>query len=439
MLSDFLTELLIILALTLANGLFSGSEIAIVSARRNRLETEALAGSRGAQQALELSKHPDRFLATVQVGITLIGTFSAAFGGARIGDILTVWLAQIPVLAEYAETVSLGLVVIILTYLSLVIGELVPKQIALQHAERFAAAAAPIMNVLAGVTRPLITFLSLSVKLVLRLLGQQELPESQVTPEDIVYMVREGTESGSVEAGEAQMIQRVFKFTNRPVKLVMTPRSEIVSLDIHTPLIKIAETFIESGYSRLPMFENSIENVVGFLHAKDLMRYLAQPGTQINMHHLLRPVMVVFRNDHTDDVLNLFRRKAAHMALVVDEYGQTAGLVTLEDLLEELVGEIQDEYDEGEEQPIVRREDGSWLVNGLEAYDKVKDRIGLPTVAGLDEEDFTTLAGLILSLHKRIPKVGDKVILGEYSLEVVDMDGRRIDKVLIYQQGKRPG
>ncbi len=434
MLSELTTELAIILVLTLANGVFSGSEIAIVSARRNRLEMQAAAGSRGARQALDLSERPDRFLATVQVGITLIGTFSAAFGGARIGDILAVWLAEIPILMPYAETLALGIVVMGITYLSLVIGELVPKQIALHHAERFATLTAPIMVFLGVITRPLVALLSFSVKGVLRLLGQENVAESYVTPEDIVYMVREGTQSGAVEVGEAQMIQRVFKFTDRPVKTVMVPRSEIVVADITMPLVKIAETFIESGYSRLPVIEGSMENVIGFLHAKELMRYLAQPEATVNIRHLLRPVIYVLGSDHTDDVLNLFRRKAAHMALVMDEYGQTDGLVTLEDLLEELVGEIQDEYDEGEEQPIVRREDGSWLVNGLEAYDKVKERLSLPTISGLDEDDFTTLAGLILALLKRMPKVGDKVDLGDFTLEVVDMDGRRVDKVLIYQK-----
>lgn len=229
------------------------------------------------------------------------------------------------------------------------------------------------------------------------------------------------------------MIQRVFKFTNRPIKTAMVPRTEIVAIEVASPLVQIAETFIESGYSRVPVFEGSLENVLGFLYAKDLMRYLTHPEATVNIRHLLRPVKYVLSNDHIDDVLNIFRRKATHMALVLDEYGQTAGLVTLEDLLEELVGEIRDEYDEGEEQPIVRRDDGSWLVSGLEAYDKVKERLGLPTIPHLDEENFTTLAGLILVLHKELPKVGEKVKLGSFTLEVVDMDGRRVDKVLIYQ------
>lgn len=431
MFSELLTELMIIFMLTVANGIFSGSEIAIVSARRNRLELLATKGLPAAQQALSLSLHPDRFMATVQVGITLIGTFSAAFGGARIGDILASWFREVPALAPHADSLALALVVAGLTYLSLVVGELLPKQIALQHAERVAIWTAPIMVFLASITRPLIWLLSVSVRLLLRLLGQASTSETNVTPEDIVYLVREGTQSGGVEAGEAQMIQRVFRFTNRPVKTVMVPRTEIIAVEATLPLIKIAQTFEESGYSRLPVFAGSLENVIGFLHAKDLLRYLGQTETIADIRPVLRPALYILSSEHTDDVLNLFRRKGDHMALVLDEYGQTAGLVTLEDLLEELVGEIRDEYDEGEEQPFVRREDGSWLVNGLEAYDTVKERLGLPTLPDLDEEGFTTLAGLILVLLKRIPKVGDKVTMGAFLLEVVDMDGRRVDKVLI--------
>lgn len=436
MLSSLTIEFLIILVLVIANGFFAGAEIAIVSARRNRLEQQARDGSRGAEQAVYLAENPDRFLATVQVGITLIGTFSAAFGGARIGDILAQWLAEIPVLVPYADTLALAIVVVIITYLSLVIGELVPKQIALQHAERFATLAAPMMTFLSKLARPLVTFLSLSVKLVLRLLGQKETGQNLVTTEDIVYMVHEGTASGAVELGEAQFIQRVFRFTDRPVKTAMVPRSEIVSIAAATPLPDIVTTFTESGYSRLPVYQDSSENVIGVLHVKDILQFLVEhPGDELHVQELLRPVIYVLRNDHTDDVLGLLRRKATHMALVMDEYGQIAGLITLEDLIEELVGEIQDEYDAEEDQPVVQRDDGSWLVNGLEAYDKVKERIGLPTLANVDEDDFTTMAGLVLYLHKGLPKTGDKVMLGDYALEVMDMDGRRVDKVLVTPPG----
>lgn len=434
MLAELGVELLIIFILILANGFFAGSEIAIVSARRSRLETLAQSGSQGAKQAVVLAESPGSFLATVQIGITFIATFSAAFGGARISALLAEWLTSFPSLAEYADTLALLIVVLFITYFSLVLGELVPKQIALQHAERYAVMVAPVMSFLSWVARPLVAFLSGSVNVVFRLLGQSQSSENPITSEDIEYLVQEGKASGTVEAGEAQFIHRVFRFTDRPIKAVMVPRSEIVAANAQLPLVEMVELFIESGYSRLPVYEGSPENVIGVLYAKDLMRFIAHPETAVNIRHLLRPTPMILRNDHVDDVMAYFRRTATHIALVMDEYGQVAGLVTMEDLLEELVGEIRDEYDDDEEQPIVRRADGSWLVNGLEAFDKVQEMIGLPEVPLEDHDDFTTIAGLILYLLKQFPTVGDTVRFGNFVLEVVDMDGKRIDKVLISRQ-----
>jgi putative hemolysin len=431
MLASFGTELIIILILTLANGFFSGSEIAIVSARRSRLEAQAAAGNRAARQALALAENPDRFLATVQVGISLIGTFAAAFGGARLGDILAIRLRSFPALAAYAETIALAIVVALVTYLSLVLGELVPKRLALQHAERIALIAAPVMTGLATVARPLVAVLSVSVNMVLRLLGQHRAVESPVTQEDIVYMVAEGATSGTVEAGAAQYIERVFQVTDRPVRKAMTPRTEITAMDVATPWPQIVQTFLTSGYSRLPIYQSSLDHVVGILHVKDVMRVLAGESESADVMRLLRPPTIVLESQHIDDVLTMFRRQGSHLGIVIDEYGQVAGLVTLEDLLEELVGEIRDEYDQSEDSPFVKREDGSWLVDGMQAYDTVQQRLELPDDIELPGANFTTLAGLIMAQLNRIPNVGDKVTLGEFNLEVVDMDGRRIDKVLI--------
>lgn len=438
MLAELSTELIIILVLIVANGFFAGSEIALVSARRSRLEAFAQSGSRSAKQAVALAESPERFLATVQIAITFIGTFSAAFGGARISIVLAQWLAAIPGLETYASAVSLVFVVLCITYVSLVIGELTPKQIALRHAERYAMLAAPLMTFLAWLGRPLIAILSGSVRLLFRLLGQSQESENPITTEDIEYLVREGKASGTVEAGEAQFIHRVFRFTDRPIQAVMVPRSEMVAANVQRPLVDMAELFIESGNSRLPVYEGTLDNVIGILHAKDLLRFITHPDTKVNIHHLLRPAPMVLRHDHIDDVMAHFRRTATHIALVMDEYGQVAGLVTMEDLLEELVGEIRDEYDDAEEQAFVRREDGSWLVNGLEAFDKVQELMGLPDVPAEDEKDFTTLAGLILYLLKAFPSVGDTVAFGDFVLEVVDMDGKRIDKVLIRRQETEP-
>ncbi len=434
--ADLPRTLLIILVLTLANGFFAGSEMAIVSARRSRLEAKAAAGRKAARQAILLAESPDHFLAIVQVGITLVGTFSAVFGGARIAHVLALWLQRRwpAALSEAAaETLSLVLVVALLTYLSLVVGELVPKQLGLRQAERWALVAAPVMSALAMVTRPVVGFLTWSVNLVLRLLGQQHGDDQALTQADIEHLIREGQESGAVEEEEADIIKRVFQFADRPVRTVMTPRTQVVAVELAQPLEEIVRTFLDSGYSRLPVFEGSVDNVVGILNAKDLLQQLL-PEHTVDLRDLLRPAVYLVDSDHTDNVLATFRMSRTHMAVVIDEYGQTAGVVTLEDLLEELVGDIQDEYDQPEERSIIERDDGSWLVDGLEAYDRVCQTLGLPEPTADDDDDFNTLAGMILSRLGRLPMVGDRVLSGDFSLEVVDMDGRRIDKVLVVRR-----
>lgn len=427
-------ELLIILILTLANGFFSGSEIAIVSSRKSRLQAKANSGSRGARQALKLQDSPDKFLATVQVGISLIGTFSAAFGGARIADILAVELR--PAVGDSADTLALFIVVALLTYVSLVIGELVPKRIGLQSAEGWAVFAAPIMSVLSVLARPLVAVLTLSVNLITRLLGQNKTDDGGVTEEDILYMTREGQQSGGVEGREAQLIHSVFRFTDRPVKTVMTPRTAMTAVALNTPLREVAEICLKTQYSRLPVYEGTVDRIIGVLHAKDVLRGIVlddiktlEPPVQIR--RLMRQPAVITESAHIDEALTTFRRRGIHMAVVIDEYGQTAGIVTMEDLLEELVGEIKDEYDKAERSSIINRPDGSWWVDGLEAIDKVCQKINLPTPTETELNTYTTLAGLIQTRLDRIPDVGDTLILGDFTLEVADMDGRRVDKVLI--------
>ncbi|GIV97327.1 MAG: hypothetical protein KatS3mg057_1984 [Herpetosiphonaceae bacterium] len=430
MLEILLIEATIIVILIIANGFFAASEIAIVSARRNRLQQEAEAGRRGARQALDLIQDPDRFLATIQVGITLIGTFAAAFGGAHIADILALWLSAVPSLAPYADTLALAMVVIAITYLSLVLGELVPKRLALQYAERIAMGSAPLMARLAVIAGPVIALLIASVNLVLRLLRQSRATRTTVTAEDIVSLAHEGAASGTVEREELQFIERVFEFSDRPVRAAMTPRTEITAIEVGTPLTTAVQIFLNSGYSRLPVYQESLDHIVGVLYAKDLLQ-LVKVEEDADIQQLVRPPTYVLEYQHVGDMLGTFRRQGSHLALVVDEYGQVTGLITLEDVLEELVGEIQDEYDLPSEPAFVQRQDGSWLVDAMEPYDTVRERIGLPEVPEEERREYTTLAGLMLARLGRIPQVGDSVILEHWVLEVVDMDGRRIDKILV--------
>jgi putative hemolysin len=424
-------EFLIIFALTLANGFFSGAEIAVVQSRRNRLEEQAEAGSAGARKALALAAQPDRFLATVQVGITLISTFSAAFGGARLAAPLAEALVGLGMARQTSDTIALLIVVALITYLSLVFGELVPKRLALQNAERLAIFAAPFLTVLATIAHPITVFLSASVQVVSRLLGIDRIQARDVTEADIMSMVREGAQSGAVEADQAEFIEQVFRLSYRPVRAIMTPRSEIISLQVEATLEQAVAVFEETHFSRIPVCEGPLDNVVGVLNAKDLVRFAGKPAGDFRLRELLLTAQFVPESARSDDVLDMLRDSGTHLALVIDEYGAVTGLVTMEDVLEELVGEIRDEYDQAEEAELVARDDGTWLVDGGYSVERLDEAVGGDLLTDDLNADFTTVAGLILTVLNRIPVEGDKVRFGHYELEVIDMDGRRVDKLLI--------
>jgi putative hemolysin len=427
-----IVEILVIFVLILINGFFSASEIAIVSARRSRLQQQADAGKKGARQAIYLAENTDLFLATVQIGITLISTLASAFGGASISEILAQWLQSIPVLAPYAHSIALGLVVLALTYFSLVLGELVPKRLALQSAEAMSTKVAPFMIMVSIVARPVVSILTFSTSILLRLLGRNTTEQAPITQEDIVYLAREGAISGTVETKEEELISRVFRFTDRTVGNIMLPRTEIVAIEVGTPLAEVRETFLTSGYTRLPLYEDSLDNIVGILYAKDLLREHPRNGNQeVDLRSIARQAFFVSEFQHIDDLLATFRRQRIHMAIVIDEYSQVVGLVTLEDILEELVGEIQDEYDQPEDNEIVQREDGSWLVDAMVNQEEMREKLGMEQQPPEERGDYHTLAGMILEHIGHIPKVGETFTIGSFVFEIVDMDGHRIDKVLI--------
>jgi putative hemolysin len=430
-----LVEVLIIFALILANSFFAASEIAVVSARRSRLQQEIDNGKKGAVQALKLSENSDRFLATVQVGITLISNIASAYGGASVSNVMAQWINGIGPLQPYSHTIAFTLVVLLITYFSLVIGELTPKRMALQSAEAIAIAVAPFMTWLSITARPVIALLTFSVNIVLRILGQHKVTRSTVTAEDIVYMAHEGTESGTVETTEEAFIYRVFQFTDQSVSSIMMPRTEIVAVEANTPLADVVETFMSSGYTRLPLYEGTLDNIIGVLYAKDLLRARSQEQKEtLDLRTIARPPFFISEFQHVDDLLNTFRRKAIHMAIVIDEYSQVTGLVTLEDVLEELVGEIHDEYDEPDDSEVIKREDGSWLVDAMIDQAKIRAQLGMPPRDETERGDYHTLAGMLLAHSGRIPKTGDTVVIGDFIFNIVDMDGRRIDKVLIYNK-----
>lgn len=290
------------------------------------------------------------------------------------------------------------------------------------------------MSAIARLAGPVISALTLSVNAVLRLLGQARQQERDVTEEDIVYLTHAGATTGTVEAGEERLIRRVFKFTDRRVEEVMTARPDIIAISASLPLDDVRELFLTSGHSRLPVYEQTRDDIIGVLLAKDLLRALAPGQPPPDIHTLLRPAPFVPERQHIDDLLTVFRREGAHLAFAVDEYGQVTGLVTLKDILEELVGEIRDAYDTGEEEEEIRRlEDGSWLVSGSASHELVREQVGLPPIPVDEIGEYTTVAGLVLTRMARIPNEGDSVREGDFMLEVIDMDGRRIDKLRIRQ------
>jgi len=423
-------ELTLIVALIIANGIFAGTELAMVSARRGRLQQKADDGSQGATAALALQDDPNRLLSTVQVGITVISTLTGVFGGASIAETLTPLISTIPYVSSYADTVALGIVVLIISYLSLVLGELVPKRMALQHAEWIAVRMALPMTVMAKLTRPLVWVLTLSTELLLKLAGQRDTNNSAVTEDDIRQLVREGTQSGAVEHHEREIIEGVFGLGERTVRQVMTPRTDVYALDANATIGDIVDAMLESGYSRAPVYEKDLDHVVGVVHARDVLRLVRTGELNVPVKQAMRAPWFIPEQSRAATLLGLFKKNQQHLAIVVGELGTVEGIITLEDIMEEIVGDIADEYDDAASPTIVRRDDGSYLVDGITPIDDVVERTDL-TVRDGESARFDTVAGYTLMLLGRIPQAGDVVEAMGWRIEVVDMDGLRIDKVLI--------
>jgi putative hemolysin len=430
MLSSTLFEIGLILVLVLANGLFAAAEIAVVSARKGRLEQAAERGRHGARVALELAQNSNHFLSTVQVGITLISTLAAAFGGARIAEVLANALRTIPALEPYAATLALGVVVLIISYVSLILGELVPKRIALQNPEAIAIRLAPLMHGLGRFTGAVVRFLTFSSELVLRLIGRHNMEEMPITEDDVLALVREGTAGGTLEAAEANLISSVFAFTERTVRSLMTPRTRVVAVEATRPLAELVEIVAESGYSRIPVFQETLDTVIGIVYARDLLRAVRlSPVPSIDT--LLRPPIYIPETQRAVAAFQQLKHQRSVLAVVLDEYGQTAGIISMEDLLEELVGEMSDS-DQAPAEAIVLREDGTYLVDGLLPFVDLAQQLHLPNPEAVKaEHDFETVAGFVIALLGRLPSVGNSVEWEQYRFEVVDMDGKRIDKVLV--------
>lgn len=421
-------EILFILLLLIANGLFAMSEIALISARKARLQQRA-ENDDGARIALELANAPDRFLSTVQIGITLIGILAGAFGGATLSAHLAERLNRIPSIAPYSGIVSLVVVVMTITYLSLVVGELVPKRLALNSPERIAARIAKPMRFLSRLTAPAVHALSASSSFLLRLLRSRPTEEPPITEEEVKILIAVGTEAGVFEAAEHELLDNIFRLADQKIPQLMTPRLDVVWLDIESPPEEIRRRIINSPYSRMPVCQGTLDNILGVVKARDLLaRVLA--GEPLDLRATLRPPLYVPETRTALQLLEMFKQSATHIAMVVDEHGALEGLVTMNDVLEAIVGEMPSHLGGGESF-AVQREDGSWLLDGRTPISDFKELFSIDRLPREEEGGYHTLAGFIMTQLGRLPSVSDNFVWNNLRIEVVDMDRRRIDKVLV--------
>lgn len=423
---SILFEVGVIIVLVLVNGAFAMSELAIVSSRRARLQAMQRRGHAGAGAALALAENPQRFLPTVQVGITLVGIFAGAFGGARLAGTLGALLDAIPGVAPFGREIAFGLVVVAITYLSLILGELVPKQIALRNPERVAAVVARPLAALAQFSAPVVWLLGKSSAFVLGLLGPPPPPEQSVTEEEVKAVVAEGAQAGALEHEERHMIERVLRLADKPVRALMTPRNDLAWLDRSDPPEEIARHLRESEVTRFVVSDGRVDNVVGVVVAKDLLDQLLAGGA-LAIGPVLRAPLVLPDTLSALDALERLRGDRLGLALVMDEYGSFEGVVTDSDLLEAIVGELGP-MEPAPDGTAVVRADGSLLLDGSMASDELRARLELPDLPGAGT--YHTVAGLMLALLKRVPKEGDRIVWAGWRFEIVDMDGRRVDKVL---------
>ena len=427
MLNSILLEALIILAMIVANGVFAMSEIAVVSARKARLVHRAKSGDKRAGRALELAEHPERFLSTIQIGITTIGVLAGAFGGATIARELAAIFESNPAISEWSGTIAVGIVVIAISFLSIVLGELVPKRIALGAPETIASAIAPAMDKLARFASPLVTLLSWSGSLLLAILRIKPAEEAPITEDELRLLLRQGATAGTIEAGERQIVERVFVLGGRPVRSIMTPRTDIEWLDLQRPIAELRAFAQSSTHGLFPIAGGTIEKIVGIVGAKDLWAESVTDGE--SLRRLARTPLYVPEKLPVLRVLDLFRETRNHVAIVVDEYGAVEGLATPRDLFEALVGELPT-GDQETEPWVVERSDGSFSIDAGLDIEEVKLLLAIETLEG-EKDSYQTIAGYVIERLRRLPKIGEIIEANGWRFEIADMDGRRVDRLIV--------
>lgn len=428
--SDIRTNIVIVAFLIVFNGILAMSEAALISARRARLQHQSEAGDRRAGTALRLLENPNLFLSVIQIGITLIDVLIGAIGGEALGEFLAIPLRGFAPLAPYSEVIGLVIGVLVITYFSIILGELVPKRLALRNSEGIAAWVAAPMLFLARLLTPIVRFLSFSTEIALRTIGLRPSKEPPVTEEEIRVLIAQGTQAGVFEEAEQDMVSGVFRLGDRRVYSLMTPRPEIVWLDIKDAPEEILRKIAASPYSRFPVCQGGLDNVLGIVRARDLL-VPSQSGEEPRLKDCLQPALFIPETTFASRALEIFKEQGREIVLVIDEYGGVQGLLTLHDVLTEIVGEIET----GEPQ-ATQRPDGSWLLDGMLDVSEFKSLFNIEALP--EEDDFETLGGFVMTTLKRIPKTADRFEWKGLRFEVVDMDGRRVDKVLVTTLPAKP-
>jgi putative hemolysin len=422
-------EATLIFVLILANGFFAASEIAMIATRKSRIDALLEKGVRSAAAVARLKNDPDRLLATVQIGITIVGSLASAIGGAAAIGFVKPFIESLPLpyVARWGEPLAILLVVMPIAYLSLVLGELVPKSLALRYSERIACLVAPVIDFLSRISSFLVKTLTTSSNAVLWIFGGKEKNEgaSFITVEEVKSLIQEGAAKGIFNETEKELIHSVFEFADTPVKAVMIPRPEIHAIEVNVSLSEVAKSFVDSGFSRIPVYEGELDRIIGILYNKDVFKAL-QEKSDFHIRDHLHPAFFVPSSLPISELLKQLQRRRLAIALVVNEFGEVEGLATLEDLLEEIVGEIRDEYDREERGPVEHLPDGSMVIQGSTLLKDLKSDYGLPFE---ESPDYLTLAGFVLAQLKRIPRGGERVEYNGYRLTIVDMEGRRIVRV----------
>ena len=423
------TDILIILLLILINGFFVGAEIAFVSVRRTRLDELAESGDRRAKRAQRLMRDPGRFLAVIQVAITFLGALASAVAAVSIVTVVAEPLRGIALIADQADTIALLLVTFIVSVVSIVLGELIPKGFALANPDRIALAVSGPITLFAKIVSPLVAVLVLLTKIISKPFGIDPTRTPELSAAEIRLIVEQGSQQGVLEAEEEQMISAVMSLSDSKLHEVMVPRIDIVAIDQEASFDDAVTLVLTEGHSRTPLYKESVDHIVGILYAKDLLRIIAAGGPRPRLRDIMRPALFVPESQSVDDLLHELQRRRVHMAIVLDEYGGTAGLVTIEDLLEEIVGEIQDEFDEEEPMKVMVR-DGEAILDGRADIDLLGELVN-PPLELEDDEEYDTVGGFVYHRIGRVPVVGDTVAVDPFGITVIKVTGRRVGKVRV--------